>query len=150
MKARDLMKTARVAHPNDPCSALVEAFADPEVRGVAIVTDVGELLGLVTDQEMLAALLPSYVVDDQALARVMDEEAGARLAARLATKQTHDLIDETAREEAVVAPEDTLIEVAATMVRSRGPAVVVVEGKRVLGVITADVLLTALLFPGAK
>jgi len=69
---------------------------------------------------------------------------------RLGGKQVRDLIDETTREEAVVSPDNTLIEVAATMVRSRGPAIVVVEDKRVLGVITADVLLAALLSPGAK
>jgi CBS domain-containing protein len=149
MKARDLMKAARVVGPGDSCRTLIGAFADPEVRGVAVVTDVGELVGLITDQDMLAALLPSYVVDDEALARVLEEDAGARLSARLADRQTRDLIDETSREEAVVAPDDTLIEVADTMVRSRGPAVLVVEGKRVLGVITADVLLKAVLSPKA-
>jgi CBS domain-containing protein len=150
MRARDLMKAARVAKPGDPATILIEAFADPDVRGVAVVTDVGELVGLITDQEMLGACLPSYVLDDEALARVLEEEAGARLSVRLGGKQVRDLIDETTREEAVVSPDDTLIEVAATMVRSRGPAIVVVEDKRVLGVITADVLLTALLSPGAK
>jgi CBS domain-containing protein len=147
MKARDLMKTARVVVPGDSCTTLIEAFADPEVRGVAVVTDLGELVGLVTDQDMLAALLPSYVVDDEALARVLEEDEEARLSIRLAGKQTRDLIDETTREEAVVAPDDTLIRVADTMVRSKGPAVLVVEGRKVVGVITADVLLKALLSP---
>jgi CBS domain-containing protein len=150
MKARDLMKAARVVRPADTCNTLIEAFADPEVRGVAVVTDMGELVGLITDQDMLAALLPSYVVDDEALARVLEEDAGARLSARLAGRQTRDLIDETSREEAVVAPDDTLIEVADTMVRSKGPAVLVVEGQRVVGVITADVLLKAVLSPHAS
>jgi CBS domain-containing protein len=150
MKARDLMRTARVAKPGDPVSALIDAFADPDVRGVAVVTDVGELVGLITDQEMLGACLPSYVIADEALARVLEEEAGSRLLARLAGKKARDLVDETTREEAIVAPDDTLIEVADTMVRSKGPAVLVVEGKKVLGVITADVLLKALLSPHAQ
>ena len=149
MKARDLMRAARVARPGDPASVLVEAFADPDVRGVAVVTDLGELVGLITEQDMLGACLPSYVLADEALARVLEEEAGARLSARLAGKRARDLIDETTREEAIVAPDDTLIEVADTMLRSKDPAVLVVEGKRVLGVITADVLLKALLSPQA-
>jgi CBS domain-containing protein len=143
------MKAARVVSPGDSCRTLIEAFADPEVRGVAVVTDLGELVGLVTDQDMLAALLPSYVVDDEALARVLEEDEETRLSIRLARKQTRDLIDETTREEAVVAPDDTLIRVADTMVRSKGPAVLVVEGRKVVGVITADVLLKALLSPHA-
>lgn len=143
------MKAARVVKPSDSATLLIEAFADPDVRGVAVVTEMGELVGLITDQDMLSACLPSYVIADEALARVLEEEAGARLSATLAGKQTRDLIDETTREEAVVPPDDTLIEVADTMVRSRGPAVLVVEGKRVLGVITADVLLKALLSPQA-
>jgi CBS domain-containing protein len=150
VRARELMKAARVARPGDPANVLIEAFADPDVRGVAVVTDLGELVGLITDQDMLSACLPAYVVADEALARVLEEEAGARLSARLAGKQARDLIDETTREEAVVAADDTLIEVADTMVRSKGPAVLVVEGKRVLGVITADVLLKALLSPHAQ
>jgi CBS domain-containing protein len=147
MRARDLMRAARVAKPADPVSALIEAFANPQVRAVAVITDLGELVGLITDQDMLGACLPSYVIADEALARVLEEEADARLSDRLAGKQARDLIDETTREEAIVTPDDTLIEVADTMVRSKGPAVLVVEGKNVLGVITADVLLKALLSP---
>lgn len=150
MRARDLMKAARVVRPVDSCITLMQAFADPEVRGVAVVTDMGELVGLITDQDLLAALLPSYVVDDEALARVLEEEASARLSVRLAGKLARDLIDETTREEAVVAPDDTLIEVADTMVRSKGPAVLVVDERKVVGAITADILLQALLSSGAQ
>lgn len=147
MRARDVMAPATVVAPGGPTSELIEAFSDPDVRAVAVVTEVGELVGIITERRMLEALLPAYVKDDEALARVLEEEVGAGLSARLTGKRCIDLVDETIRDHGTVAPDDTLIEVAVAMVRWSDPAVLVVEGKTVLGVITVDVLLPALLSP---
>lgn len=145
MKARDLMLPVREVRPEDPAAELVDAFRDPSVRAVAVVTDVGELVGAFSDEDMLGAVLPSYVVDDEALAGVLEEEAGTHLARRLEGKRVKDLLDASRPSHSVVGPDDTLIEAAATMVRSGDPAILVVEEGRVLGVLPVDVLLPALL-----
>jgi len=142
---RDVMRPVLEVRPEDPATALVPAFRDPEARAVAVVTDLGELVGTVTEEHMLGILLPSYVIEDEALAGVLEEEAGARLSERLERRRVKDLVDATSRERLRVAPDDTLIEVAVVLARSGAPAVLVTAGRRVLGVVTIDVLLPALL-----
>lgn len=148
MKARDLMKAALVVDPEDDARELFPAFEDPEIRAVAVVTRVGELIGLISEEDMLDALLPPYVLDDEALAGVLEEEASAELRHRLEGRRVKDVVDAARRRHPTVGPDDTLVEVAATLVRSGDPAVLVVEEDRVLGVITVDTLLPVLLSPG--
>jgi CBS domain-containing protein len=57
-------------------------------------------------------------------------------------------VNTSRRQDPPVPPDATLVEVAVALVRSGSPAVLVVEGKRVLGVVTVDVLLPALLGSG--
>jgi CBS domain-containing protein len=145
VKARDLMRPVKVIRPDDPATDLIRAFEDPALRAVAVVSAEGNLIGVISDEDLLYALLPSYVLDDEALARVLEEGAGATLRHRLEGKRVEQCVHTTRRQHALVEPDATLIEVAATMVRSGDPGVLVVEGRRVLGVITVDVLLPALL-----
>jgi predicted transcriptional regulator len=150
VRAKDLMGPVRVVRPEDPAGELVRAFQDPDVRAVAVVTEVGELVGSLSDEDMLTAILPSYLLDDTALAGVVDEHTAATLHRRLEGKRVKDLVEATRREHPVVSPEDTLIEVAVAMCRSSDPAVLVVAEKKVLGVIPVEVLLPSLLRPEAR
>lgn len=147
MKASDLMKPARSIRADDPASELVSAFQDPDLRAVAVVTEAGELIGMISDEDVLYCLLPSYVLDDAALAAVLEEDAGATLRQRLEGRRVNDVVHTTRRQHPPVDPDATLVEVAATMVRSGDSGVLVVRDKRVLGVVTVDVLLPALLGP---
>jgi CBS-domain-containing membrane protein len=149
VKARDLMGPVRTVRPEDPAGELVRAFQDPDVRAVAVVTELGELVGSMSDEDMLSAILPSYLLDDAALAGVVEEDAAAELYRRLEGKRVKDLVEATRREHPLVSPEDTLIEVAVAMCRSSDPAVLVVAERKVLGVIPVEVLLPALLRPEA-
>lgn len=149
MRAKDLMGPVRVVRPEDPAGELVRAFQDPDVRAVAVVTQVGEFVGAMSDEDMLSAILPSYLLDDAALAGVVEENAAAKLHRRLEGRRVKDLVEATRREHPLVSPEDTLIEVAVAMCRSSDPAVLVVAEGKVLGVIPVEVLLPALLRPEA-
>jgi CBS-domain-containing membrane protein len=144
------MQPARVVRPDDPAAELIRAFEDPELRAVAVVTGEGDLVGLVTDEDLLYALLPSYVLEDEALAGVLEERAGSTLRGRIEGKLVRDVVKTTRRQEAPVDADDTLVEVAVKLVRSGNPAVLVAERGRVLGVITVDVLLPALLGSGRE
>ena len=145
MKARDVMTPVPVVRQEDPCSEVIRQIQQPEIRAVAVVREDGELVGMVTDADVVTALLPSYVLADEALAGVLEEEAGAGLPARLRQKRVRELVDAVRRDRPVVTTDDTLIEVGAALARSNDPAVVVVEGRRPVGVVTIDRLLEAFL-----
>jgi CBS domain-containing protein len=147
MKARDLMVEVTTVRPADPADALIGLLRDPTSRVVAVVGDGGEVLGIVTEEDLLSALLPSYVLADEALAGVLEEAAGEKCRQRLEGKRIRDVVDLRRRDRPVVAPDDTLIEVGAAMARSNDPGVLVVERGTVLGAITVGRLLEALLSP---
>lgn len=144
MKARDLMAEVPTVRPTDPADVLIGLLRDPRTRVVAVVGD-GEQLGIVTEEDLLSALLPSYVLADEALAGVLEEAAGEECRQRLEGKRIRDVVDLRRRDRPVVAPDDTLIEVGAAMARSNDPGVLVVERGTVLGAITVGRLLEALL-----
>lgn len=145
MRASDVMRPVAVLQADDPAESLIRAFGRPTLRAVAVVSAEGKLLGLVTDEDLLYALLPSYVRDDPVLARVLEEDADWQLCRRLEGKLVRNVVDIRGRRQIPVGPDDALVEVISDMVRAGGPAVLVVEDDLVLGVITVDDLLPALL-----
>ena len=147
MKARELMQPVPAVRPDDSGGELVRHFQDPAVRVVAVVSAQEAVVGVVTEEDLLNALLPSYVLADEALAGVLEESAGATLRERLERRLVKDVVDLGRRDRPTVGPDDTLVEVAAAMARSNGPGVLVVEGGSLVGAITVDRLLAALLRP---
>jgi CBS domain-containing protein len=145
MKARELMQRVEAVGPDDSCGGLVSHFRDPKVRVMAVVSEEGEVLGIVTEEDVLSALLPSYVLADTALAGALEETAGAELSDRLQRRRVRDVVDLGRRDRPTVGPDDTLVEVGAAMARSNDPGVLVVEGGSLLGAITVDRLLAVLL-----
>lgn len=111
----------------------------------ALVVDGDRFVGIVTDEDLLRALLPSYVEEADALARVLEEDSSEQLWQRLEGKTVRDLRAQGREEEPVVDGGATLVEVASVMVRAETPIVAVVEDGRVVGGITIDHLLTHLL-----
>lgn len=111
----------------------------------ALVVDDDTFVGVVTDEDLLRALLPSYVGEADALARVLEEGSSERLWQRLEGRTVRDLIVRGRDAEPVVDGDASLVEVASVMVRAEAPIVAVVEGDRLLGGITIDHLLTHLL-----
>jgi CBS domain-containing protein len=151
MKASDLMVPVETLHPDDPATELIRHFAGGGLRLLAVVETKGEVegkvVGVVTDEDVLSALLPSYVLADESLARVLEEGAGEELRKRLEGRRIRDVCDLSRRDRPVVVPDDTLIEVGAALARSNDPGVLVVDQGRLLGAITVDRLLAALLGP---
>jgi CBS-domain-containing membrane protein len=145
VKASDVMRPAAVLHPDDPAEELVRAFARPSLRAVAIVSLEGELIGLITDEDLLYALLPPYVLDDHVLARVLERDPASELRRRLEGKLVKNVINIRRRHQVAVGPDDSLVEVTSAMVRAADPAVLVVEDDVLAGVITVDDLVPALL-----
>jgi CBS domain-containing protein len=86
-------------------------------------------------------MVPDYVQDDPALAGVLGEVPVQRITARLARATVADLVSARPVELAVLKADDTVVELAAIMARLRSPLCAVVDGKRILGVVTAARLL---------
>jgi CBS-domain-containing membrane protein len=145
VKASDVMRPAAVLHPDDRAEELVRAFARPSLRAVAVVSSEGDLIGLVTDEDLLYALFPPYVLDDHVLARVLEQDVASELRRRLEGKRVKNVVHIRRRQQVPVGPDDSLVEVISAMVRAADPAVLVVEDDVLAGVITVDDLLPALL-----
>jgi CBS domain-containing protein len=145
VKASDVMRPVGVLQADDPAENLARAFQRPTCRAVAVISAEGKLLGLVTDEDVLYALLPPYVRDDPVLARVFEEDPDWQLRQRFEGKLVGNVVDIRGREQIPVGPDDALVEVISVMGRTGGPAVLVAEDDLVFGVITVDELLPALL-----
>lgn len=99
--------------------------------------------------QVLRLVIPRYIQDVPALARVVDEAFADHMCDVLQGKTVSELLPSQGPELVVAEPDDNVIEVAALMAGNRSPLVAVVDGKGatapLLGVITVASLLAALL-----
>lgn len=116
-------------------------LAKNRLPGLIVTDDRGRPHAVLPASQVVRFLVPSYVQDDPSLARVIDEPDADRIAEKLAGVTVRKLLPTQHPELAVVNADDTMLEVAALMARLRSPLVVVVDGDRILGAITASRLL---------
>jgi len=133
--------------PQTPLLAATVDFAGAGLPGLVVVDADHRLLGVLPGSALVRLGLPQYVLDDPALAGVLDESASVLLTARLTALSVADaLADEEPDPHPQVEASATLVEVASVMARERVGLVVVIDGDaRVLGVVTAVALLAAVL-----
>ncbi len=98
----------------------------------------GRPAAILPASEVVRFMVPDYVQDDPALAGVLGEVPMEQITARLARATVADLIAARSVELAVLDVDDTVVELAATMARLRSPLCAVVEGTRMVGVVTAS------------
>lgn len=110
-----------------------------------LVVDDGGFVDVVTEEDLLRALLPGYIGDADALARVVEEGSSEQLWARLEGRTVRDLIAAGREHKPMVEGDATLVEVASVMVRAGVPIVAVVQEHRIVGGITIDHLLSHLM-----
>jgi len=105
----------------------------------------GEPVGALHDIGLLTALLPHYLVEDRALARVLGEGDADDLWSRLDGKTVADLLQSNPAPLPTVPKDATLVQIAAEMCATGAALVAVVDGTRILGGVTTSALLTRLL-----
>jgi CBS domain-containing protein len=147
MRARNLASPRETIRLDATAAEAAAVLARHDVRAILVVDASGGFAGVLSDSELLRALLPAYVEENEALARVLDESASEALHRSLESKTVADLMPADREAAPVVDVDDNLIEVAATLVHSRASLVGVVEGGRLIGGISMDDLVSHLLKP---
>lgn len=147
MRARNLASPRETIRVDALAAQAAAVLARLDVRAVLVVDETGAFEGILSDSELLRGLLPAYVEENEALARVLEESASEVLYRRLESRTVGDLMPADREALPLVDADDTLIEVAAVMVRSRASLVGVVDGGRLVGGISVDDLVSHLLKP---
>ena len=145
MRARNIASRHYTVAAEAPASEAAGILSRLDVRAVLVVDAEGRLAGVLSDSRLLAALLPDYVEEDAALARVLEEDATDVLWRRLEGRSAADLLDAHEGPHPEVDGGARLIEVAAMMVHTRLSLVGVRDQGQLMGGISIDDLLTHLL-----
>jgi CBS domain-containing protein len=140
MRARDLATPYPSVAPDTPAEEAARLLAEEAVEGVFVQDEHGNLQGVVADTTLLAFLLPRYLAEDRALVGVLGEDVADALWQRLRGRTVRDLLPVSTAGLPEVDGNDTLVKVAATLVRS-GAAQVAVrdrDGRRLGGLTTTQ------------
>jgi CBS domain-containing protein len=127
MQARDLAgpyPTVRVDADGLTAARLLTEHNRP---GLIVVDDNEHPIAVLPGSQVLRMMIPSYVQDDPALARVLDEDFADNVYNELKSHTVRDLINTSRAKLVVVAPDDTVLEIAAIMAANRCPLAAVVE-----------------------
>ena len=148
MRARDLVQDLPTVRPEDSALTAARLIADGRLPGIAVVDGSGRPVAVLPASQVLRVVVPGYVQDDPALARVVDEAGAERLCVEnLAAERVRDLLPSSRHrvELAAVDGDATVLECAAVMAQLRSPLLVVVDDGQVRGLLTAAHLLEVLL-----
>ncbi|MCX3060918.1 CBS domain-containing protein [Streptomyces beihaiensis] len=150
MRARDLAVEYETVSVDSDATQAARLMAEQRLPALLVLDTDGSPKAVLPASQLVKVLVPAYVVEDPALAAVVDERHADRLCQALKGRSVGDCLSSKAATPPIAAPDDTALEVAALMAQVRSPLVAVAEPSdngrtRLLGVITASHLLQALL-----
>jgi CBS domain-containing protein len=125
----------------------VTQLAERRLPGLVVTDPSGRPVAILPASQVVRILVPQYVQDDPSLAGVLSESMCDRVADKLHGKTVKALVPDDGPEPAIVKADDTIVEVAAVMARLRSPLAAVMDGEKLVGVITASRLLQLALTP---
>jgi len=144
--ARDLMVPFPSIGMDDDALDAARLIAEQHLAGIVVCEPDGRPTRILPGPDVLRFVIPQYVQDDSALARVIGERGADRLLAELRGRKVRDLLDERGGGSLVVAaPDDTVLELCVLMARAHSPLVAVVEDRRLVGCVTLSSVLDVLL-----
>jgi len=144
--ARDLAVPCASIGMDDDAIDAVRLLAEAHVPGLVVCEPDGRPTRILPGSQVLRFVLPRYVQDDPALARVLGEKASERLLGELTGRKVRELLPSRPDTDLAVAnPDDTLLELAALMARLHSPVVAVVEDGLLVGCVTLPRVLEVLL-----
>jgi CBS domain-containing protein len=154
MRARDLAEPYPSVNLDDLALDAARLLAEHRLPGVLVLDGPDTPVAVLPASQLVRLLVPGYVLDDPTLAAVIDESHADRLCDRLEGVRVRDCLPRDAPAPAIADADDTAVEIAALMARTRSPLAAVLERPthrhtgsvgRLLGVITASHLLHRLL-----
>lgn len=147
MRARDLAQEFPTVSLDTDATEAARLIAREQLPGLIVRDGDGRPYAVLPGSQILRFLVPRYVQDDPALARVYDEKASDELLSKLNRSTVRDLLPDKRdiTEIPVVDGDATTIEIAAVMAGAHSPLAAVVENDRVLGAVTVRALLDHLL-----
>jgi CBS domain-containing protein len=140
MRARDLVRPYPTLSAEAPASGAVRLAAVTSVRSFLVIGRSGALIGVLSNTDILRAMLPSYVAESPTIASVLADEQPDRLWEHCHRKRVEQLVTP----DAVVDAEATIVEVISVMIRTKAPLVGVVAEGRLLGGISLGQVLDSL------
>lgn len=120
-------------------------LADRRLPGIVVCDRLQHPHTVLPGSQVVRFLVPGYIQDDPSLAGVLSESMADSAADKLRGVTVRTLLGDRKRELARVNKDDTILEVAAVMARMHSPLVAVMDGERLIGVITASRLLESAL-----
>lgn len=149
MKARDLASPYPVVRADRPATEAARILTEAGRPALVVVDDHDHPIAILPASQVLRLIIPRYVQEDPALARIVDEAFADRMCESLEGRTVADVLPDKGPELVVVEPDDNAIEIAAKMASNHSPLVAVVDGRGreapMLGAITVAALLAALL-----
>lgn len=143
MRLRKLAEPYPTATLDTDAATAVRAMAEGHRPGIIVLDAGGRPYAVLPGPKILRALIPDYIVEDPALARVVDVDAAERLFGRLEGMTVRDLIDpeQDLRALPVLKGDNTTMEAAALMVEHGIHFVAIMDRGRLLGALTVSHLL---------
>jgi CBS domain-containing protein len=145
MHAEDIAEDFPVVSIDSGALDAARLLAEHRLPGIVVTDSAGKPYAVLPASQVVRFIVPRYVLDDPALARVLNDSAADRAAQKLGGKTVRDVLPEHLVDVPAANADDTIIEVAALMVRLRSPLVAVLKNGKLHGVISASRLLSAAL-----
>ena len=151
MLAQDLATPYPTVRMDTSAREAAQLLAERHLPGLIVVDKDDHPVAILPGSQVLRLLIPTYVQDDPTLARVLEEKYADKICDVLDGKTVADMLpsDSDRKRLPVVAPDDTVLEIAALMAAHRSPVVAVVEARDrkapLIGAITTADLLERLL-----
>jgi predicted transcriptional regulator len=137
VRAEKIAEEFPVVTLNSNALDAVRLLATRRLPGLVVTDTAGIPVTILPASQVVRLLVPPYVQEDPSLAGVLSESMADRVADKLGGKTVEEVLPKPPPDMATVKSDDTIVEVAAIMARSRSPLVVVMSGRRLVGVITA-------------
>lgn len=134
MKVNEVMtKTVHTAKPDDSIKKIAALLYGYRISGVPIVNNEGELVGIVSEKDILKAIYPTYAEFHEDLSRGMDFEEMESRYRDVTDLKAQDLMTKNV---IAVTPDTPVLKVASLMVLKRIRRVPVVENKQLVGIVS--------------
>jgi len=143
MKIKEIMKKEVVSvKPEDNAIEVLNLLLKMQISGLPVIDAQGKLKGMLTEKEVLAHILPSYV---EKVGRFIYDENPKAVRQKILSLRTMKIKDIMRREVVTVNEDTALCEVARTMLTQKARRIPVLnKAKEVVGIVSRGDVVKAL------